>query len=181
MALAEMIPIGGRARAAWLVLLMATAVLSSVTFECVTPFAAFAVLTAATLSRRGALLAMLGVWLANQALGYLAFGYPIDATSLSWGIAIGFAAQGATLAAGAVLARLSWRRLGTAFLAAIASYEGVLYLVSLGLGGSANFAPPIVAEVALYDAGWLVGIAILGLALSKLTAAMTEPRRTVTT
>ena len=37
----------------------------------------------------------------------------------------------------------------------------VLFLVSLGLGGSANFAPSIVAKLALSDAGWLLGLGIL--------------------
>ncbi|MGH6988952.1 MAG: hypothetical protein ACREFD_01140 [Stellaceae bacterium] len=181
MARAEMIPIGGRARPVWLALLLAMAALSSVTFACVTPFVAFAVLVVATLPRRGAILAMLGVWLINQALGYLALGYPVNGIGLAWGVAIGIAAAVATLAAGAILARPSWPRLGGAFLAAVASYEGVLFLVSLALGGSANFAPRIIALVTLSDAAWLIGVAALGLLLSRLAAILAPARRPVTT
>jgi hypothetical protein len=171
MAPTELVRIDGRARPAWLALLLAMAALSSVTFACVTPFAAFAVLAAATMRWRDALGAMAAIWLVNQALGYLALGYPIDTTSLAWGGAIGIAALTATLAAASCLARMSGPRLGAAFLAAVAVYEGVLFLVSLALGGSANFAPVIVAKVALSDAGWLFGIAILGLALMRLVPA----------
>jgi hypothetical protein len=39
-------------------------------FACITPFAAFAAIAAATLSLRRALLWTVGVWLANQAIGF---------------------------------------------------------------------------------------------------------------
>ena len=48
-----------------------------------------------------------------------------------------------------------------AFVASVIVYEGLLYLASLVLGGSANFAPDIVAKVALSDAAWLLGLSIL--------------------
>src|SRR5262249_7563131 len=85
----------------WIALLIAAGFLSSVTFECVTPFAAFAALTAATMRWPGALAVTTAIWLANQALGFLAFGYPTDGSTFAWGGAIGVAALFATLAAAA--------------------------------------------------------------------------------
>ncbi len=52
-------------------LLVAAGFLSSVTFECVTPFAAFAALAAATMPLPRALAMTAAIWLANQALGFL--------------------------------------------------------------------------------------------------------------
>lgn len=174
MALSDALPIGRRREPAWFLLLLAMAGLSSVTFACVTPFAAFAVLTAATVRRPVALCTMAATWLVNQLIGYTALGYPLDGATLAWGVAIGAAALAAAFAAGLILSRPSPVRLATAFIAALATFEGALYLVSLLLGGSANFAPVIVAQVALANAAWLVGIAALGIALTRLAAI---PRR----
>ena len=102
-------PDRGLRRIGWFAILLAAAIGSSFTFECVTPFAAFAVLTAATLSRRAALLAIAMIWLANQILGYAALGYPFESESLLWGLAIGVAALAATQAAQRVFAALRGR------------------------------------------------------------------------
>jgi hypothetical protein len=177
MALAELFPVAARHRrgrtGGWLALLLAAAAVSSVTFECVTPFAAFAVLLAATLPWRGALGIMVAVWLVNQALGFGALGYPLDGPTLAWGGAIGVAALAATLAASAGMAAAAdlWSRLALSFVAAVAVYEGLLYVVALGWGGSGNFTPDIVAKVALSDAVWLLGLAILRHLLPRLPAA----------
>jgi len=188
MALAELFPSTvrreRRAQFPWMALLIAMAALSSVTFECVTPFAAFAVLTAATLSRPQAMAAMAVVWLVNQALGYFALGYPVDASSLMWGAAIGIAAIAATEAVALTergLRAPSWSRLAVGFLAAIVVFEALLYLVALVLGGAENFSPGIVAKVALSNGAWLVGIAILRHGMLRLGAARRDLPRPLTT
>jgi hypothetical protein len=187
MALAELFPIGaGRDHgrdAAWFALLLVAALGSSVTFECVTPFAAFAVLIAATMPWRRALGTMVAIWLINQLIGYAALGYPVDGLSLAWGGAIG-AASLAAIAAAVPIARSGgapWLRIALGFAAALAVYEGVLFLVSLGLGGSENFSPAIVAQVALSDAGWLLGLGILRHLLLRLAGMRREWRHAVTT
>jgi hypothetical protein len=58
-----------------------------------TIFEAFAAVSAATLPRRPALIAMAAVWAINQAIGFELLGYPRDQTTVMWGIAIGAAAQ----------------------------------------------------------------------------------------
>jgi hypothetical protein len=170
-------------RVAWPLLLIAAALVSGVTFACVTPFSAFAVLLAATLPARRALPLMGAVWLVNQALGFCALGYPFDTVTLLWGGAIGIAALAATVAAMAVMAAVSdrWLRLASGFAVALIVYEGLLFLVSLVLGGSENFNPGIVATVALSDAAWLLGVAILRHLLVHLLQFGQEGRRPVTT
>jgi hypothetical protein len=188
MALAELFPLTvrheRRVQWPWVVLLIAMAALSSVTFECVTPFAAFAVLTAATMSLPRALAAMAAVWLVNQALGYLALAYPLDASSLMWGGAIGIAALAAAAAVSAIVAAMRaprWSRLVVGFVAAVIVYEVLLFLVALVLGGAENFSPGIVAKVALSNAAWLAGIAILRHGLLRFGAIRGLSRRPVTT
>ena len=155
----------GLRRIAWFAVLIAAALGSSFTFFCVAPFAAFAVLTAATLSRRDAFLAVGLIWLANQILGFSALGYPFEADALLWGIAIGVAIFAATQIAvsvfGALRGKAWWQTIPAAFVAAFVTYEVLLYLVSLALGGSQNFALDIDAKLALSDACWLLGLGIL--------------------
>ncbi|HEX4112973.1 MAG TPA: hypothetical protein VH020_10595 [Stellaceae bacterium] len=187
MALAELFPVAARrgpgAAWAWLALLLVAAAVSSVTFACVTPFAAFAVLTAATLPLPRALGAMVAVWLVNQALGFCALGYPLDGSTLAWGGALGVAALAATLGSAAAIAMTPglWPRLALGFVAAFGVYEGLLYLAALGLGGTENFSPAIVAKVALSDAAWLLGLVILRHLLSHLPSASRTNRHPVTT
>jgi hypothetical protein len=187
MALAELFPVAARHQGnpdrAWLALLLVAAAVSSVTFACVTPFSAFAALLAATLPLRRALGMMAAVWLVNQALGFCALGYPLDGITLAWGGAIGIAALAAVLAAAASVAAAPerGRALALGFVAAVAVYEGLLYLASLGLGGAANFTPDIVAKVALSDAAWLLALAILRHLLSRWPAARRDSRRLLRT
>jgi hypothetical protein len=186
MALADLFPAAaGRERrigVAWPALLLAAALLSSVTFACVTPFAAFAVLAAATMRPPRALAMVAAVWLVNQMLGFCALGYPFDGATLAWGAAIGVAALAGTAAA-AVLARTrGWplaAKLAAAFAAAFILYEALLFVVALGLGGTGNFTPDIVAKLAVSDTAWLVGIAIVRHGLVRLT--LSGGRHPVTT
>jgi len=173
----EIFPIAGKAAASakiqpgwqrdmpWLLLLLVASVGSSFTFACVTPFAAFAVLAAATLPRWTAFGAMAAIWGINQIMGYGVLGYPWDASSLSWGLMLAVASLAATLGASWSFSRLSgraiWARLPIASMAAFAIYEGVLLVASLFLGDTQNFMPEIVAKLALSDAGWLLGLSIL--------------------
>lgn len=186
MALTELFPVAARGRrlgVAWPALLLAAALLSSVTFACVTPFVAFAVLAAATMTPPRALATVASVWLVNQALGFCALGYPLDGTTIAWGLAIGAAALAATAVAAAGLAPgRQWplmARLAVSFAAAFAAYEAVLYGAALGLGGTENFTAAIVAKLAVSDLAWLIGISIVRHGLLRLGQAGT--RHAVTT
>jgi len=172
MTLTELFARQTRADWGWIALLLSAALLSSVTFACVTPFAAFAVLAAATMNPGRAFAVTAAIWLVNQALGFLALGYPFDALTLGWGAAIGVAAPAATEAARRVLApavRAPWR-IAAGFVAAFVAYEGALIVAALTLGGIANFAPGIVGRLALSDLCWLIGVGILRHGLFRLGA-----------
>jgi hypothetical protein len=148
----------------WVSLLIAAGFLSSLTFECVTPFAAFAALTAATMRLSPALATTAAIWFTNQALGFLVLGYPIDVSTFAWGGAIGVAALFATVAAAAIIAiphRAIWLLVLGGFGAAFVVYEMTLLLATLALGDAQNFRLAIIAQLAFSDAAWLIGVIIL--------------------
>lgn len=151
----------------WPALLAVAAVGGSWALACVMPFAAFAAMLAVTESRRTALGTMALIWLANQAVGVVALGYPLDVHSIGWGLAIGAAALLATAAASAVAQTglRHWLRLVLAFVAAFAVYEIALTLVALATGELAEFAPAVVARLAALDAAWLAALVVLREAL----------------
>src|ERR1700756_3340390 len=84
-------------------LLTVSCALASFALACATPFAAFAVVAAAMLPLRPALLVVAGAWLVNQGIGFGALHYPVDGGTMLWGLAIGIAALAATASSAAVL------------------------------------------------------------------------------
>ena len=103
-------PVEPRHAAAFCFALLTTScALASFALACATPFAAFAVIAAATLALRPALLAVAGAWLVNQTIGFAALHYPIEASTMAWGLAIGAGTLAATAVASAMLQRLSVR------------------------------------------------------------------------
>ncbi|MGY4306885.1 hypothetical protein ACVIJ6_004128 [Bradyrhizobium sp. USDA 4369] len=160
---ARLTPVPPRHAATFCFALLVTAcALASFVFACATPFAAFAVIAAAMLPLRSALLCVLGAFLVNQGIGFGALHYPVDANTLAWGIAIGAAALGATLIARLVLQALRAApaplALTAALLGAYAAYELLLLAATPVLGGAASFTPAIVARLGLTSAAWLVGL-----------------------
>jgi hypothetical protein len=115
-------------------LLTAACALASFAFACATPFAAFAVVAAAMLPLRPALLMVIAAWLVNQGIGFGMLHYPVDANTIAWGFAIGAAALAATVLASSILRTLP--RAGTplalacALLGAYVAYELALFAVT---------------------------------------------------
>jgi hypothetical protein len=146
----------------WPAILALAAVGGSLALTCVAPFAAFAVATAGTLRLRRALGTMAVIWLANQAVGFGALGYPWTLNTILWGLAMGAAAGLATLAAAGVFGQFraasGWLRLPLAFGAAFGVYEVAIMAVSLILGSGDVFAPALLGRLALIDAAWLGGL-----------------------
>src|SRR5215510_9148793 len=105
-------------RPLWLGSLVAASAALTTVYTCVTPFAAFAVIAATSLSRGQGLSFMTAVWLANQAVGFAVLSYPWTATTFAWGVAIGGAAVLGTLAAQRSVARLGSLRAATRTIAA---------------------------------------------------------------
>jgi hypothetical protein len=143
-------------------LLTAACALASFAFACATPFAAFAVIAAATLSLQSALLVTLAAWLVNQAIGFGFLHYPLDATTIMWGFAIGGAALAATGSSAAVL-RLTERTgtavaMAAALIGAYAAYEIVLFAATPFLGGAEDFTAAIVGRLGLLSVLWAIGL-----------------------
>ena len=143
-------------------LLTVSCALASFALACATPFAAFAVVAAAMLPLRPALLVVTGAWLVNQAIGFGAHHYPIDANTILWGFAIGAGALAATAASVAALRALPQKRtplvLALTLVCAYAAYEFALFAVTPFLGGAGAFTAAIVARLGFLNAMWLIGL-----------------------
>src|SRR5262249_5506021 len=176
-----------RFRALWLGLLIVVSAALTTVYTCITPFAAFAVIAATTLSCRNAVVLTLALWLVNQVVGFGVLHYPWTAETFAWGVAIGGAAVIGTLAAYWTLRRFgsdsSLARRGVAFFAAFAVYELAIYAVAVAmLGRTGAFAPRIIGEVLLVNAVTLGGLVALnqlvaGIAVLSRRRAHASPAR----
>lgn len=154
---------------AWPLVLAATAVLGSLATACLMPFVAVAVATAASMSRRAAAATIVAAWAVNQILGFGLLGFPRDAHTISWGLALGGASLVAMMPAARILAGRGGcaAKLAVAFLAAFAGYEGALLLFASVAGGIENFIPAIVLRIFANDLAWFVGLMALHAILSR--------------
>ncbi|WJR80529.1 hypothetical protein [Bradyrhizobium sp. NP1] len=143
-------------------LLTVSCALASFVLACATPFAAFAVVAAAMLPLRPALLVVTGAWLVNQTIGFAALHYPIDASTIAWGFVIGAAALAATAASAVVLRALPPNRtplvLALTLFCSYAAYELVLLAATPLLGGAGAFTPAIVVRLGLLNVVWLIAL-----------------------
>lgn len=143
-------------------LLTAACALASFAFACATPFAAFAVVAAAMLPLRPALLMVTAAWLVNQGIGFGMLHYPVDANAIAWGFAIGAAALAATVLAYSMLRALPRAgaplALACALLGAYVAYELVLFAVTPFLGGEGAFTFAIVGRLGVLSVLWLIGL-----------------------
>jgi hypothetical protein len=144
---------------AWAAALAVATVGGSLIAACLMPFVALAAMAASTLPRREGVATMLIAWAANQGIGFTLLGYPRDAGTLGWGVAIGVAALAAYAAIRAITARSHGLLplLGGAALGFVA-YELVLYAYGLAGGGTGAFTQAIVALLAKNEALWLAGL-----------------------
>jgi len=146
---------------AWSVFLVVTSTAGSVVFACATPFAALAAIAALTLPPRLALVTAMGVWLGNQAIGFLLLRYPLTPDSLLWGLALGGAALAATAVASRVAGqsdRADLRRWVAVFAAALAVQQGLVLVAGL-VDGTASLN--VAAGVSALNAVWAAGLAVL--------------------
>jgi hypothetical protein len=166
-------------RVAWIALLTIASAFFSEAFACATPFAALAALAALNMSTRDGLAAVVAVWLANQAIGFLALNYPTDPATFAWGAAIGLSALLALACAKTAVAPLgsrAWLRGPAAFLAAFLAYEAGLLVACLPLGGAEGaFAWDAVRDVFLIDVASFVGLFALHRAATAIGLAAPAP------
>ena len=155
--------------AAWPVTLAVATVLGTLASACMMPSVGLGVVAAATMARPRAVVTVVGIWLANQLLGFTLLGYPATGYAVAWGLAIGAASVAALLVARAVLDRRSGMAAGlaTAFLGAFVAYEALLFGFALVAGGVGTFTPAIVLRILGNDALWGAGLMALHLVLSR--------------
>lgn len=154
----------------WTATLATSAIFGSYFFACVFPFVAVATLAALTLPRGQAIGLVALVWAVNQAVGFGFRSYPHTLDTVGWGVAIGLAALAALVVARLVAkgaGLVSGRALG-GLAAAFTAYEATLFAWALVVGGVETFAPAIVAQIAMNDAVWFVGLAGLRLVLKRV-------------
>lgn len=148
----------------WPGLLMLSSMLASFAFTCATPFAAYGAVTSRTLPLRSALLAITGIWVLNQAIGYGLLGYPTDTTTLLWGAALLIAPLAATAAAFGtqrfVASQHGLVKSGVALVVAFGIYELLLVAATPVLGGAEAFSWDIVRDIALTNLYWAVGLLV---------------------
>ncbi|MDG2532713.1 hypothetical protein P6144_03570 [Sphingomonas sp. HITSZ_GF] len=153
----------------WAAALAIATVGGSLVAACLMPFVALAAMAASTLPRREGVATMLVAWAANQLLGFTLLGYPLDAATQGWGVAIGVAALAAYGVIATVIARSNalLPLLGAAVLGFIA-YELVLYAYGAAGGGTGAFTQAIVLLLARNEVLWLAGLLVVRAAVLRL-------------
>ena len=151
----------------WFATLLVASIGISLGFACAVPLAALAGLGALTLGRRSALLLIVAVVAANQAVGFGLLHYPHDAATITWGGAFLLVGILAVFAAnfvearGARLPQLALYAL--AFVAAFAAYEGGLFLLTLATHSELYpYAPVNVLRVLAINAATFGGLLAAG-------------------
>jgi hypothetical protein len=155
---------------AWPAALGLATIAGTLASACMMPLVALAVLATATMPPQRAALTVLSAWAANQALGFLALGYPATSYAAAWGLALGLASLGAGLVARAVLRgqrEFAVAPMLAAFGASFVAYEALLFGFALVAGGADTFTPTIVLRIFSNDAAWFAGLGALYIVLTR--------------
>lgn len=161
----------------WPALLALVTVAGSLWASCLMPFTALAVVAAATLPLRGAVLAVLGAWGVNQAIGFGLLGFGGSPEAVGQGLCLLAASLGALAAArGIGAASGGLPRLGGAFVAGFAIYEAFLYAAAHFTSGLETFTPAVVAQVALSEGLWFALLVALSLVVQRTSPALAPHR-----
>ena len=163
-------------RWAWAAALALVTVAGTLAASCMMPFVALAVMAAATLPLRQAFAATALAWAAEQALGFGLLGYPLDASAIGWGVALGVAALAAVHASHAIGADRGIARTIIAFAAGFVLYEVVLFLYGAAIGGTEAFTSAIVLQLARNELVWFAALLVLRETLRLLLPARMVPR-----
>ena len=145
----------------WRVALIASGALFSVSFSCIVPLVAIALLAARTMPRRAAALVVGLAFATQQTVGFTVLHYPHAASAYVWIPVLGAAAY-AALAVAWLVPRPVY-----AFALAFGAYEAIVLAASVATGSAATFAMPIVARVALAN---LVGLGMLAIVYLAIVA-----------
>jgi hypothetical protein len=160
----------------WAGALALVTVAGTLATSCMMPFVALAVMAAATLPLRHALAATALAWAAEQTLGFGLLGYPLEASAIGWGLALGVAALAVTQAAFAIGANRNIARTTIAFAAGFLCYELVLFVYGAAIGGTQAFTSAIIFQLARNELMWFAVLIVLREALRLLLPDRMVPR-----
>lgn len=144
-------------RLAWIAILVSASLALSSILACAMPFAALAAVAAITLKRVDAFAVVIAAWFVNQLVGFALLGYPVDATTLAWGVALGLSAVVALMAAiEAVRLVRDWPTsvaVTVVFAIALVAQQLTIFSASLVLESHPSaFAPDVLAWIAITNA-----------------------------
>lgn len=136
-------------------LLIAASVALTLGFACALPLAAFAVVASLSFNRAGAAATMIGVWFANQLVGFSVLHYPTDSSTLVWGAVLGGVALLSLLVAdiALTLGKKSPLAIVIAFVLSFLAYQGSI-LAAAVIGGNdiSYFTAEVLGRVVLINA-----------------------------
>ncbi len=105
-------------------------------YACAVPLAAFGAISALLFDRTYAVVSVLSVWAANQVIGFCYMHYPMEFSTLAWGVGLGVIGVASTFAAAAVLSRVaSFTGVALSLIAAFAVYQGAIVAMIVATGG----------------------------------------------
>lgn len=154
------------ASALWIILLTAASTITTLALACATPFPALAALAAVHMRRSDGIGLMFVAWAASQIVGFGMLGYPHDAGTIGWGLALAAAAIGSVWAAYALLEKVeapsAIARLAIAYGVAFVAFKAIVLFCALGLGGvKTASAPALLAGQFVRNGAILIGLLAL--------------------
>lgn len=175
--------VDAHASTVWIMLLTLASTATTLVLACATPFTALAALAATQMRARDGVLLMLAAWAASQTVGFCVLGYPRDAGTIGWAVALATAAVAGVTAARTAAARSGSNglvRIAAAYLVASVAFKAVILLWSLGLGGvETALSPAINARQFVRNGAILAGLYLLyrGLVMIGIPAARHQKPR----
>lgn len=157
-------------------LLIAASVALTLGFACAVPLAAIAVVASLSFNRAGAAAVMIGVWLANQIIGFAVLHYPTDSGTLVWGVVLGGVALLSLAVANAVLTlRSGPLAIVAAFVAGFVAYQGsILAVATLSGNDISYFTFEVLARVFAINAVTLAGLLAIRAVAVRLVAGASD-------
>ena len=155
----------------WLLILIFLGAFSCTVNLCTVPLVGFAAIAVSTLSRRQGVVCLSVIWAVNQALGFGLRGYPLDISTVAWGVVMLGGALFALALGHAIHRGGSPRpltrpanfatRVAPSLLTGFLAYELILWLASFQLGTVGGFAPAVLGAVLLTNGLWALGLSVL--------------------
>ena len=155
----------------WLLILIFLGAFSCTMNLCTVPLVGFAAIAVSTLSRRQGVICLSVIWAVNQGLGFGLRGYPLDMSTVAWGVVMLGGALFALVLGHAIQRGGSTRpltrpanfatRVASPLLTGFLAYELILWLANFQLGTVGGFAPAVLGSVLLTNGLWALGLSLV--------------------